>query len=176
VPERPPAPVTVPISPAITKPSFNKSLRYPENDNEVVFKANPVPDFSRVFEPAHEHHHTEVQPFECMAKYGDVYKRREQMREEAEKELAQQREFTAHPMPDYSKMELPSAAPTALTVIEPFNLKGEVIHEQYQENWSEKLKQMQAAQKAMTEFHATKLPENNGPFIPRKLHKAATKV
>ncbi len=175
IPERHVLPVTVPMSPAISKPALNKSIRHAEPQEEFEFKAQPMPDFSEVFEPVRPHTHTEAEPFAVAEKYGDAYQKREQLRLEAETAAAALREFHANPLPDLNKVDAPIIQPATLTVVEPFNLHSEALHEQYQQQWAEKLAQQQEEEHKKAEFHAQKLPMT-APFVPKKLTKAATKV
>jgi hypothetical protein len=89
-------PLTVPISPALTKP---KEKPIPVEEIKIT-KANPVPDLSKKFIPKIEHRTLPLPEFELP---GDVIHQRQQkvieeLKERNEKELKEKRNFHAHPL------------------------------------------------------------------------------
>eukprot|EP00042_Codosiga_hollandica_P053946 m.719074 g.719074 ORF g.719074 m.719074 type:complete len:545 (-) comp58810_c0_seq16:3597-5231(-) len=176
IPTRQAIPLTIPQSPHLTKPSFDKStLAFGQPQPEVVFKAKPAPDFSHAFEPRHSTTTTLVEPF-ALTRAEDPYKRRELLAQEETKKLAAMREFHANPMPDLSEVSLPSVAPLPITVPEPFELRSEELHEQYQQVWQEKLEDMIEQEDYMrNKFHAEPVKACE-PFQPKKSSRPLTEV
>lgn len=90
--------LTVPMSPAITKP---KALAPRLPSPERIIKANPVPDL-KPFEPKVKHRVIEVQEFELP---GDAVRQKklqelEEKRRLENEEITAKRQFKAQPLPE----------------------------------------------------------------------------
>jgi hypothetical protein len=171
----PPSELTVPMSPAIHKPK-PKIIKEP---SPVQIKANPVPDLSKPFVPKIEHR---VLPEPEFALPGDAIlrKKREELNEKLRKQAEEEkksREFKANPVALPEKVSMTSSEAFSLhheikvTEPVPFNLQTDFRGELYQQQFQEKVKELNTVKP----FHANPVP-NLEPFIPKRSEKALTEV
>eukprot|EP00731_Ephydatia_muelleri_P027025 Em0018g1125a len=181
VPERAPPPLTCAVSPAfaLKRRKLGEALRPTSSEesrpDHPVIKANPMPDFSKVFVPITSHKATEVVPFTFEERYQSKPSLVQQILEkEKEKE---NRPFKANPLPSFSTPSLPSKAVKPITQPEPFNLESELRGQQYWSKFQEELKAKQLQAKTEAEFVARdcKVLEQE-PYIPHKSFKPLTEV
>ncbi|KXS21647.1 hypothetical protein M427DRAFT_130397 [Gonapodya prolifera JEL478] len=173
VPQKQPAPLTVPESPAIQKP--RPPPPRPETPQRHI-KANPVPDLTKPdFQPVIEHRLVLPKPVKLP---GDeiTEKKRKEHEENVQKlqELERKaREFKARPLPDDEPDPLPDPAVKPTTKPEPFPLltdqRGQIHRTKFQRELEAELQDKENA----ANFHANPLYESV-PFIPKKSTKPLT--
>ena len=171
VPEKRTVPLTVPESPAISKPT-KKSVT-PTLPEDVSFKAQPFPNMHQAYQPTLPHTATAVEPFQRMEQYQEPRVAREKLQKEEAQKMIQMREFHAQPLPDVSCVSRPVVDVKPITVPEPFELESERLHDKYQASWQEKMEKMTADEKV--EFRAQEVM-NVAPFVPKKSTKPLTEV
>ncbi|XP_043944951.1 targeting protein for Xklp2 [Protopterus annectens] len=169
VPEKKPAPPTVPMSPAF---ALKNRVRLPKEEEEKeephVIKANPLPHFGVPFKPKPlEQKNVEVCPFsfDVRDKIKQVLK--EKRIEELRKDEVPK--FKALPLPDFDHVSLPPKAVKPTTNPEPFHLRidgrGTMKAERWEQMIQEKLKQ----EKEATCFKARpNVVTHSEPFVPKK--------
>lgn len=169
VPEKKPAPPTVPMSPAF---ALKNRVRLPKEEEEKeephVIKANPLPHFGVPFKPKPlEQKNVEVCPFsfDVRDKIKQVLK--EKRIEELRKDEVPK--FKALPLPDFDQVSLPPKAVKPTTNPEPFHLRidgrGTMKAERWEQMIQEKLKQ----EKEATCFKARpNVVTHSEPFVPKK--------
>lgn len=90
---------------------------------------------------------------------------------------AEQRVFTANPLPTDEINILPEVATRPLTIPVPFQLPSHVIGEQLFQIFKDKTQQEHREQKQKAEFHAQNLTVlDTKPFVPAKSLKPLTEV
>ena len=173
VPAKQALPLTVPESPAITKPRGVSPVQ--EDFAVPAFKAQPVPNMEHAFKPTHVEAPIEVAPFERFDAYPNPNEVRLRLQLAEEQKLAQQRVFHAQPLPSLAPATLPIVESKEITVPEPFNLKSEKLHEEYVQVFAEKIEKMTGEEKAKAVFKAQPVMKS-AEFVPKKSAKPLTQV
>eukprot|EP00658_Telonema_sp_P-2_P059791 TRINITY_DN48904_c0_g1_i1.p1 TRINITY_DN48904_c0_g1~~TRINITY_DN48904_c0_g1_i1.p1 ORF type:complete len:260 (+),score=98.46 TRINITY_DN48904_c0_g1_i1:248-1027(+) len=148
----------------------------------VGFKAQPMPEFKRVFLPkSSQSKLTEVVPFQFP---GDKFHAKAQMefdakKKAAEEEEARHRDFKAQPIREYQFHSGANAQANApqLTEVAPFNLNSDVRHAEYQRKRAEELARQEHEDELARSFRAiepTVLVKS--PFVPKKSNKPLTEI
>ena len=172
VPPKQPITLTVPESPAITKP---RKITVEPEAPVLQFKAHPMPDLTQVFQPVHSVNTIEIKPFERQEQYPDPREVRAQLAAEEERKLAEMRTFHANPVPTSDPFPVPQVEQRPVTVPEPFNLESEKRHEEYVQVFTEKVEKMTEEERKAAEFKAQPVPKV-APFVPKKSQKPLTEV
>ncbi|KAL2919499.1 hypothetical protein HK105_201146 [Polyrhizophydium stewartii] len=174
VPEVPRPALTVPMSPAITKPK--PPPERPPSPERVV-KAHPIPDLEHPFQPRIEHRKIEPVDFELP---GDAISRRKHQeflaaveKEKAERE--RERRFVAHPILSDVPIPPPAVPAPQLTEPKPFALMTDLRGAIHQSALEQRLAREQEAERQRRAFHANPLPDAE-PFVPKKSDKPLTEI
>jgi hypothetical protein len=171
--EKPSAPSgpTRPISPQLLTKQRAKEPATPSEDREVEyvkkragsFKAKPVNSAvmsGQVGVPpaAPPKPPTEPVPF-AVSNHPDPYEQRERAAKLAEKAAAEQRKFTARPVPDYDMCAgIPNVHSKPVTQPQPFELRSEALHEKAQREMAERACQLELERHEAAQFHARPVP------------------
>lgn len=178
IPKKDPPPLTCAVSPAfaLKRRKLGEAMRPTSSEEsrpDPVIKANPMPDFSKVFVPITSYKATEIVPFTFEGRYQTKPSLVQQILEK-EKE---NRPFRANPLPSFFTPSLPPKAAKPITQPEPFKLESELRGQQYRSKFQEELKAKQLQAKSEAEFVARdcKVLEQE-PFVPHKSSKPLTEV
>ncbi|KAJ3042781.1 Protein tpx2 [Rhizophlyctis rosea] len=171
IPQPPPHELTIPASPAITKP---RPLPPPPPSPPKIIKANPVRNLP-VFEPVVEHR--VILPGEVHLPGEEISEKRrrefEEMRRRKEEEEERMRRFRARPLPDDVPDPLPPAPHLPVTEPHPFRLETDIRHMFHQMTLEERLEKERAEEERAKNFKAQPLPHVE-PFIPKKSERPVT--
>ena len=172
LPAKRPRSVTQPESPAITK-RFRPSDTEGGDGESHVIKANPMPNFEKLFVPQYSNSPVIPEPFSFEER--DKNKRsHDTLVEKNEKP-----EFKAQPLP--SSTFKPSFVPVldaSVTKPKPFNLHTDIRGEQHLQKWKEQIDTQFQKEKREAEFKAKKAPDllYTKPFSPEKSTRPPTRV
>ncbi|KAJ3041533.1 Protein tpx2 [Rhizophlyctis rosea] len=173
VPKPPSHDLTIPQSPAITKP---RPLPPPPPSPPKIVKANPVRNLP-VFEPVLEHR--VLLPEQVKLPGDEISEKKRREFEEAKKKLQEeaekQRRFRAQPLPDDEPDPLPPVHERPITEPEPFHLETDIRHMMYQMSLEEKLEHERLEQQRAKLFKAQPLPHDE-PFVPKRSEKPLTEI
>lgn len=166
--------LTIPHSPAITKPKPKTAAPI---DPVPCFKANPVPS-TVPFVPALPER-SAVTTLDAPDLPGDAisqYKRKEfcQRLEETNREAAALRQFTARPVPRETAPPLPPPAQHKTTVVHEFDLATRQRGDRAAIAFAEKQRKQEQDSIAAHEFKATDIKSGDVPFYPVKSDKPPT--
>eukprot|EP00096_Caligus_rogercresseyi_P011310 TRINITY_DN440_c0_g1_i2.p1 TRINITY_DN440_c0_g1~~TRINITY_DN440_c0_g1_i2.p1 ORF type:complete len:690 (-),score=233.25 TRINITY_DN440_c0_g1_i2:349-2268(-) len=158
----------------------NKQNDSTESINSVssdTFKARPAPHFGvPTTLPPQPKKNTVVQPFSFNDKIAQAdLRKKEKISEILEKEK-KEREFKAHPLPNFTKpINLPIKEHILPTKVEPFNLDIEKRVEARLKKWEESIEEESKKQKEAATFKAR--PAKLGvPFVPAPSNKPLVEI
>eukprot|EP00842_Homolaphlyctis_polyrhiza_P003859 jgi/Hompol1/4474/HPOL_001733-RA len=172
VPVLEPLPLTVPMSPAITKPK-PRTERSPSPPK--IIKANPIPDFDHPFQPKIEHR--KVEPLDFSLPGDEISQRRRQELEQLllrkEEELKALQKFKAQPIMTDKQHSLPAIPPVPLTHPVGFELQTDLRGALYKMSLEQKLAREKQEAARLREFHANPMPDGE-PFLPKRSDRPLT--
>ncbi|KAJ8330610.1 hypothetical protein O5D80_001133 [Batrachochytrium dendrobatidis] len=167
-------PLTVPMSPAITKP---RPTRTRKRSPAKIIKANPIPDLDNPFVPSLEHR--KIEPVNFSLPGDPISKRKHQEFIEAvEQENAQlhsSRQFHAQPILSDKTHSLPYISPPQLTQPRPFALHTDTRGALHRRDLEKQLAQSAEEEERQRQFHANPVPDLH-PFVPKKSSLPLTEI
>lgn len=145
--------LTVPMSPAITKPA--PKAEAPEPVSKATFKANPVPDMERAFHPTLPARKVVPQHVGGNLEKDTVSSAHHRGQWEASSAPPEVQRFVAHPAPKASNPDsLPSVPVKPTTSVQPFRLESHRLGMKLREQHLAKIRAESEKDKATRQFHA----------------------
>ncbi|TPX30106.1 hypothetical protein SmJEL517_g06255 [Synchytrium microbalum] len=168
--------LTIPRSPAITK------RKAPEPDAPLpsrIVKANPIPDFSKAFEPVREHR--VIMPADNYHLPGEEISQRKRaefetsLRQQQEEE-ERQRQFMAQPLPDevMGGSSLHHHPERPLTQPHPFHFHTDERGALHQQTFQNMIQKESEEKENASRFKAHPIPDLSTQFVPKKSTKPLT--
>ncbi|KAI9209706.1 uncharacterized protein BJ171DRAFT_484818 [Polychytrium aggregatum] len=171
VPKAPRFEITVPQSPAITKP---KPLPDAPPSPPRIIKANPIRHFPNV-EVKHESRKIVPSDFELPGEKISERKVMQFLREARKKmqDLEKSRNFKAQPLRIVSPKGFCPPAVPKITEPEPFQLETDLRHDIHSKRLEEKTRRQIEDEERQRQFQAQPLPDGDA-FIPKRSNKPLT--
>ncbi|KAH6599966.1 hypothetical protein BASA50_002650 [Batrachochytrium salamandrivorans] len=166
--------LTIPMSPAISKP---KPVKQRLLSPEKIIKANPIPDLDHPFAPKLVHRR--IEPVEFSLPGDEISRRKNRdfldavQQENMELEVA--RHFQAQPIISKKPRAPPSVQIPALTQPRPFELKTSARGERHKAVLQERLVEEIQESENQRQFHANPIPDTN-PFTTKKSNHPLTEI